>query len=434
LGALALAVLVFHSACVTGFPRGGLLVGHRSQPMTPSAAPKHLVTLTPRTDFASVEVPHAEFQEAFTRLLLQVPLRLEARPSEPLGGRFRRASWQSTDGLGADVERGYARYCDRRGTPGDCHALLGAGPRDTVLSERDRFTLGLILALGPAMEGAAGVLQDFSTQAMTMVCTGLGLYFFMLLFPDPTVTKGIGAVMTLFLWSYLGTELWGLISSTRQLWDDVRSATTFHELREASERYGGVLGSNTLRLLIVLATWKAGAKGKDALTGGGLPRFPQALRNAAEGGRIRLPVAAAEVEAVSVMGGQLALTLPSGSAAILATQKQGEEDSGQLHHIATVENEKSSLRGGPWTPRLKALFERAGMSMEDPANKVHVPGHRGPHPEAYHREVFETLRDATRSCTNPPQCRAALTRALEILAEEVRASGTRLNKLVTRQE
>ncbi|AKI99837.1 putative lipoprotein [Archangium gephyra] len=294
--------------------------------------------------------------------------------------------------------------------------------------------MGLLLALGPAMEGAAGVLQDFSTQAMTAVCTGLGLYFFMLLFPDPTVTKGIGAVMTLFLWSYLGTELWGLIAATRQLWDEVKSATTFHELREASERYGRVLGPNTMRLLIVLATWKAGAKGRDALTGSGLPRFPQASRNAAVGGRIQLPVAAAEAEAVSVAGGQLTLTLPSGSAAILAMQKQGAEDAGQLHHIATVENEKSALRGGPWTPRLKKLFERAGMSMEDPANKVHVPGHRGPHPEAYHREVFETLRDATRSCTNPPQCRAALTRALEILAEEIRASGTRLNNLVTRRE
>ena len=50
-------------------------------------------------------------------------------------------------------------------------------------------------------------------------------------------------------------------------------------------------------LLILLATWKAGVKGKDALNGGGLPRFPQAVQNAATAGRVRLPAAAAEAVA-----------------------------------------------------------------------------------------------------------------------------------------
>ena len=58
-------------------------------------------------------------------------------------------------------------------------------------------------------------------------------------------------------------------------------AGTFHELRGASERYARVLGPNTLRVLILLATWKAGAKGKEAMTGSGLLGFPQAVHNAA---------------------------------------------------------------------------------------------------------------------------------------------------------
>lgn len=389
--------------------------------------------MTASSDFASVEMPEAEFREAFTQFLLEVPLPVASRPSKPQGGELVLASWQTKDARGTDVEWGYARLCERRGTPGDCHSLMGDGPHDTTLSDLDRFALGIILAIGPAMESASGVLEEFSAHAMTAVCTGLSLYLMMLLFPDPTITKGIGAAMTLFLWGYLGAELWGLISATERLWDEAKSASTFQDLREASERYGQVLGPNTMRLLILLATWKAGAKGKDALKGGGLPRFPLAVQNAATAGHIRLSVAAAEAETVSVAGGRLTLTLPSGSAAILALQKQGGE-AGDLHHIATVENEKSTLRGGPWTQRFRQIFDRAGMSLEDPANKVRVPGHKGPHPEAYHQDVFKRLDRATSYCRTLQQCADALVRALQELAVEIQTEGSKLNKLVTRTE
>ncbi|MFY0563469.1 AHH domain-containing protein [Archangium lansingense] len=417
---LALVMLVLHAACATGAPQGRLV------------AEKELVTLTPISDFAPVEVPETEFQESFNQLLLEVPLPVAARPSKPQIGRLVLASWKPTDTRGTDIERGYARLCERRGTQDDCFSLMEEGPHDIVLSNEDRFTLGLILALGPAMDGAAGVLQDFSSQVMTTVCAGLALYFITLIFPDPVVSKGIGAAMTLFLWGYLGMELWGLISATARLWSETKNATTFQELREASERYGRVLGPNTMRLLILLATWKAGVKGKDALNGGGLPRFSQAVQNAATAGRVRLPAAAAEAEAVSVAQGTLTLSLPSGSAAILAMQKQVGGEEGDLHHIATVENKKSALRGGPWTQRFEELFDKAGLSMENPANKVRVPGHKGPHPEEYHKEVFRRLRDATLDCRKTEQCRDLLIQELRSLAKEILEKGSDLNKLLTR--
>lgn len=65
------------------------------------------------------------------------------------------------------------------------------------------------------------------------------------------------------------------------------------------------------------------------------------------------------------------------------------------HHIATVRNGSSSARGGPWTPRFREIFDNAGMSMEDAANRVHVPGHKGPHPQAYHERIFRRLYDVT---------------------------------------
>ncbi|QRK11175.1 AHH domain-containing protein [Archangium violaceum] len=430
LGGWLLLALCLQSACATGTPRGGFLVGYRSHSLTPPPAPKEYVTLTPRSDFAPVQVSDAEFRDAVTQLVLEVPLRVAARPTRPLAGRLVLASWPPGAAGDSSVEGGYARLCERRGSPGDCFWLLGDGPHDTTLGHRDRFALALSLALTPAVAAATGVLQDFSGHAMTTLLTGLSLYLVVLMAPEP-LSKGLALAMTLFLWGYLGHELWGLISATKDLWDEAEAASAFHELRDASERYAQVLGPNTLRVLILLATWKAGARGKEAMTGSGLPGFPQAVRNAAAAGRFRLPAAASDATSVSVVEGRLTLTLPSGSGAILAMQNQEE---GDIHHIATVENEKSPARGGPWTPRLKKFFDKAGMSMEDPANKVRIPGHKGPHPEEYHQEVYERLERAVRRCETTAQCREALTRELGKLAEQLKSVGSKLNKLVTRTE
>jgi hypothetical protein len=168
---------------------------------------------------------------------------------------------------------------------------------------------------------------------------------------------------------------------------------------------------------------------EEAMTGSGLPGFLQAVQNAATAGRFHLPAAAAEATSVSVVEGRLALTLPSGSGAILFMQ---EEAAGDIHHIATVENKTSPASGGPWTPQLKKLFDKAGMSMEHPANKVRVPGHKGPHPKEYHEEVFQRLGDALKGCETTAQCQEALKQELGKLALDLKTLGSRLNKLITR--
>ncbi len=407
-----------------------MLVGHHHHSLTPPPAPRQSVTLTPSSDFAPVQVSDAEFREAFTQLVLEVPLRVAPRLTKPLAGRLVLASWPSGGTGDSSVEGGYARLCERRGAPGDCFWLLGDGPDDTTLSHSDRFALALSLALTPAVEAATGVLQDFSSSAMTALLTGLSIYLLVLMAPEP-MSKSLAIGMTLFLWGYLGKELWGLISASHQLWEDAEEASTFRELRESSERYAQVLGPNTLRIILLLATWKAGAK---ASQGGGLPGLPQAVHNAATVGGFRLPTAAAEATSVSVVEGRLALTLPAGSGAVLFMQNQGKGEEGPIHHIATVENKKSPFSGGPWTPQLKKFFDKAGMSMEDKANKVRIPGHKGPHPREYHQEVFERLEQAVKRCETTAQCREALTRELEWLAKELKRTGSELNKLVTRTE
>ncbi|HYO51331.1 AHH domain-containing protein [Archangium sp.] len=53
----------------------------------------------------------------------------------------------------------------------------------------------------------------------------------------------------------------------------------------------------------------------------------------------------------------------------------------ELYGIATNKNDKSDVSGGPWTPRYKRLFDKAGMSLDALANIVYLIGHIGPHPE-----------------------------------------------------
>lgn len=63
--------------------------------------------------------------------------------------------------------------------------------------------------------------------------------------------------------------------------------------------------------------------------------------------------------------------------------------------ICTNKNCVSMATGGPWTPRFEAIFEKDGMKLDDALNKIAVPGHKGPHPEAYHQAVFDRLSSAT---------------------------------------
>jgi hypothetical protein len=58
----------------------------------------------------------------------------------------------------------------------------------------------------------------------------------------------------------------------------------------------------------------------------------------------------------------------------------------QIHHIATIY--------GDYGKEFEEMFGDAGMNLEDPLNKIEVPGHQGPHPEIYHQEVLKSLRDA----------------------------------------
>jgi len=143
------------------------------------------------------------------------------------------------------------------------------------------------------------------------------------------------------------------------------------------------------------------------------------------------------VEAVAVAADAVTITVAPNAVASTADSLAGAasrpvDAKGPEHHIATDKWPDATHSGGPWTPLFEKVFKRAGMSLNDPANKVRVQGHKGPHPEEYHREIFRRLDRATSTCRTMEQCRASLVKELRLLAEEISTHGTRLNKLVTR--
>jgi hypothetical protein len=104
----------------------------------------------------------------------------------------------------------------------------------------------------------------------------------------------------------------------------------------------------------------------------------------------------------------------------------------QWHHLATNKNDISTLYGGPWTPRFEVLFELAGMSLDAAQNRVYLKGHKGPHPEEYHRAVHEELRHALSNCGSVAQCKSRLVEVLKNLATEVCTPGSLLHRLATK--
>ncbi|KRP72963.1 type IV secretion protein Rhs [Pseudomonas paralactis] len=98
------------------------------------------------------------------------------------------------------------------------------------------------------------------------------------------------------------------------------------------------------------------------------------------------------------------------------------------HHIATNKHAK-------WTPKYRVLFEKNGLGkfkngksrrdvLNDPLNKVDVPGHKGPHPDGMHAEIYKRLQNASRK--GPDQFKAELA---ELRKEALDPTST-LNKIL----
>ncbi|MFY2558191.1 AHH domain-containing protein [Corallococcus terminator] len=399
-----------------------------------------------------VELERREFKEAVARLAREI--RTSANPQraarnllgvEARGGaylfnpRTRQMTPLDGDALASDMptaevelSRAYLRWCERTGRKGDCLGLLVDSP---TVSGDGRYALTMALAQGVVLEEMLDAFKGMADPhaALSAALWTITLYMVLWSVPEP-VSKGLAAVMTATAIVYLGVDtFWTLVEGFKLLVEEADRATTFDELSEAGERYGRVMGRNAARAFVLLATVAVGNTAAGfANKVPTLPGSAQAAVLAGERAGLRLAFVG-EVGAVAVSGGAVTVALaPDAVAWALAGTAAAPVDAeGHDHHIATNKWWKSTNNEGPWSPKFQRIFDKAGMSLDDPANIVHVKGHKGPHPQAYHDRILERLTAATSGCRTMAQCREVLTAELGKLARQVSTPGTSLNKLVT---
>ncbi len=309
-----------------------------------------------------------------------------------------------------------------------------------VLTGDGRYALGMSFAIEEIIPEMMQSFQDMADPEAIKASLYwmMTIYAAMWLMPEPVFSKGLAAALTASLICYIGVDtFWTLIQGWRRLVQAMELATSFPEIREAGRTYGRVMGKNAARAFALLLTAAIGQTA--ASFPAKVPTLPgSAQASVASAARAGIPLTAlSQVEAVAVTADAVTIALAPHASTATAQSVGGAaskpvDAEGPEHHIASDKFSTSTHSGGPWTPRYQELFDKAGMSLDDAANKVRVPGHKGPHPQEYHEEIFRRLRDATLECRSIQQCREILTTELHRLGRMISTPGTRLNKWVTR--
>jgi hypothetical protein len=322
LGSWALLVLFLHAACATS----GLRTGSSYQPPTPrfreaarqplaeGEAADPLVRFSLPTRFGAVQVSDFELNEALATRVLDMPLlvagsrfplypdRKLALVSVPLTGE----QWRTP------LARFYGRFCERQGTSGYCLGLFKDGPG---LDGEDKRDLALALSVNAALEARdAEVRGMFSTTQLwtTLSMTLIG-YMALVTAPEP-ISKGLATALTLLMWGYLGWELFDLARAWFKLWEEAAEASTFEELREAGDRFGMTIGSNSVRILLLLGTAAVGETVALVSKAPTLPSFAKAagaLKSQAGIRDVLTAVQDADKVKVAVAEGTLSVILPA---------------------------------------------------------------------------------------------------------------------------
>jgi hypothetical protein len=139
--------------------------------------------------------------------------------------------------------------------------------------------MALALAVGPALESVGAELRAMldPTRVLATLSMTIAGYMALLLAPEP-VTKGVAAAFTVLMWGYLGWEFFDLLRAYARLYEDAPRTSTFAELYEVGERFGRVIGPNSVRILVLVGTVAVGETAALVSKAPRLPGFGQASR------------------------------------------------------------------------------------------------------------------------------------------------------------
>ncbi|SEL05792.1 A nuclease family of the HNH/ENDO VII superfamily with conserved AHH [Stigmatella aurantiaca] len=324
----------------------------------------------------------------------------------------------------------YRKWCrDTQGIGSDC--LGGALVAGKYLDLQGRYMLAMALSRSPVLEEFEKALGEMVSMRAVLqaALTATVTLLVLLAMPEP-VTKLVAAWAAAALIVWVGAQtLYTLVTGWFQLMEAVKVATTFEEIRGAGEAFGKLFSREAAQAFALVAMALLTHTSKSfAEQVGTLPGSAQASMQAAAGEGILLSEVSAVTSVTVTAEGFLAVLPPS---AVAMAVRGGQRGRTEKHHLGTIANTKSTLRGGPWTPRFEELFARAGMRLKDPENIVPVEGHKGPHPQRYHQIIYRRLQVTLGDCRTIVECRAGLIRELRALSAEITTPGTELNQLVT---
>lgn len=420
---LAVLSFAFHSSCAAPRPNASEDAHAPPAPMTVRAAvlaeEQLLLNFEPVRLHAAMEVLPVEDARALLADFLECVETPSQLPVLPAMANSRRAiaPWEA---------RLRAEFLARYGQ--------GLFPLPDSI-ERSPIFMALRLSthsMGPGIRDAARELFR-SPIFLASVTLSILVYFSAWVLPEPLFSKAFAATLTARLAFAVGLlELRTIALAFLQFYREAQAARTIQELETVAERFGRALGGTALRVLVMVASFGV-AKTLPTVPPGGLGPLLSPPRSALPGGGSVPFAATAHVVADGIIVLTGAALGAAGSASGSACTDGSEKKEGsQWHHLATDKNELSSARGGPWTPLFERLFAKAGMSIDDPANRVYLAGHRGPHPEEYHREIYQRLEAALSGCRAVSECKSRLVDELRKIRNEVCTPGSLLHRLLTR--
>jgi hypothetical protein len=211
------------------------------------------------------------------------------------------ASWGSGPAALEEIARGYRAFCA---------AVRRTNCLQGPLTASSVYQIAFDFALGSQWDGFAGELKSTIDPLTIQIVLLTGMVIFMATLAFPELTSKIpAAAATMVLTAYLGARaVCDLIFGWIQMVRELDAATTFDQVRSAGQRYGHVVGAQTARTLVLLAT-AAIAQGGVIARLMKLPRATQASAAlAAETGGVGLGAVGA-VKEVRVLQGGVAITV-----------------------------------------------------------------------------------------------------------------------------
>ncbi len=298
----------------------------------------------PPTSYKPLRVEPEAFEEAVTQLMLEV--RLTLRPPQQgvwvqasYPGRNEDARWQGLMG------KSFGGLCEAGQRQESCLSLL-----DDVmgLSEWDKLGVALGLSIDPLKESISRAVEETLAPQLffTVIATGLVTWAVLAANPEPVFTKAAAIVSALLL-IYLGVETFlEVVAASRELKRASDRATTWEELRQASQRFASRVGPEVARVFVLAVTvvvshGMAGGSAWMASRLWMLPRFPEAAAAGTSGIGIHLEHVG-QVSAVAVVGGTVVISLPATAVAMTA-KGPGGNPSIKASHIDVPKHNLSRL-------------------------------------------------------------------------------------------